>query len=150
MSREDAVEVVADHFQVLLGDGVQAPSVDTTTLWDKPGRVACLEGFPELVGLGIIRYGGTIRLKIRFDDHDETTPAGWRALGRFEVNVPSGRLIFWGPELERIESAPGIDIPPGRYEGSAFSRGEERVYDEMASEGPDEYLILLARRNRSE
>ena len=144
MSTENAVELVADHFQVLFGDGVQAPLIDTTTLWDAPGRIASLEKFPELVGLGTIRYGGATRLTIRVDEYQEVPAPDWRALGSFEVNVPSGRLIFWAPELENIDLAPGFDLPPGLYEGSAFSRGEEDVHDEMASEGSDEYLIVLS------
>jgi len=146
MKTEDRVEVVADHFQVLFGDKAQAPLVDTVALWDTPGRIVCLEGSPELVGLGTIRYGGTVRLTIHVGGDQEAPMPDWRELGRFEVNVPSGRLIFWAPELENIDLAPGLDLPPGRYVGSAFSRGEEDVHDEMASEGPDEYLIMLTLR----
>ena len=145
MNTENAVELVSDHFQVLFGDGVQAPHIDTTTLWDASGRIASLEEFPELVGLGTIRYGGVTRLTIRVNEFQDIPAPDWRELGGFEVNVPSGRLIFWAPELENIALAPGFDLPPGLYEGRAFSRGEEGVHDEMASEGPDEYLIVLSR-----
>lgn len=65
-------------------------------------------------------------------------------MGTFEVNVPSGRLIFWGPELEDISQAPRVELFPGCYQGVAFSSGTEQVVDEMVLSGPDEYLIVLS------
>jgi len=145
MRSEEVIELVTDHFQVLFGDEVQAPLFDTTALWDAPGRVVSLPGVSELVGLGTIRYGGTTRLTVRIADYQEAPTPDWQALGSFEVNVPSGRMIFWAPELEDIDLAPRVELPPGRYRGSVFSRGEEGVRDEMDSSGPDEYLIALAK-----
>lgn len=145
MKKEKVIELVTDHFQVLFGDELQAPLVDTTALWDAPGRVVAMAGVSELVGLGTIRYGGTTHLTIRIDDYQEIPTSDWQMLGSFEVNVPSGRMIFWAPEVEDINLAPRVELSPGRYRGSAFSRGEEGVHDEMDSSGPDEYLIVLAR-----
>lgn len=145
--KTDEIEVVTvtDHFQVLFGDARAAPFVDTSRLWDASGRVVTMHGFPTLVGLGTARFGGPTRLIVRANGAQAYPTSDWKAMGNFEVDVPSGRLIFWGPELEDIAHAPGTDLPPGHYEGSAFSRGEEEVRDEMSSDGPDEYLILLSR-----
>lgn len=144
MKAEHAIELVTDHFQVLFGDGARAPLVDTTSLWDVPEGVVSLSGFPELVGLGTTRYGGTTRLSVRIEARQESPPSGWQPMGAFEVYVPSGRLIFWGPEIEDIDDAHGVELSPGRYQGAAFSRATEQVLDEMASSGPDEYLIVLS------
>lgn len=149
MKTEHTIELVTDHFQVLFGDEVRAPLVDTSSLWDVPGRVVYLSGFPELVGLGTVRFGGTTRLTIRIEEHHQAPQLGWQLMGGFEVHVPSGRLIFWGPELEDVGQAHGIELAPGCYQGSAFSRGTEKVLDEMASSGPDEYLIALSRRDET-
>lgn len=146
MNIEKIFDVVADHFQVLMGDSVGAPLIDTTALWDMPGRLGVLEKFPEIVGLGTIRFGGKTRITVRVADHQELPSPDWRLLGKFDLDAPSGRLIFWGPEIETVKSAPGVDLSPGCYEGCAFSRGEQDVHDEMASEGPDEYLIVLSPR----
>lgn len=143
MNTEHRVELTTDHFQLLFGDSLEAPFVDTTALWDSPGRVASLSETPELVGLGTVRYGGTTRLTIRVATLPQEPLPGWQMMGRFELNVPSGRLVFWGPELEDIDQAPSIDLPIGRYRGMAFSHGTEAVVDEMADEGPDEYLVAL-------
>lgn len=145
MNVQHRIELIADHFQILFGDSEQAPLIDTTTLWDSPGRVASLPGISELVGIGTVRYGGATQLTIRIEDSPQVLLSGWQLMGRFEVNVPSGRLIFWGPELEEISQAPGVKLPSGRYEGLAFSQRTELVVDEMAADGPDEYLIALWR-----
>ncbi|MEF2148458.1 hypothetical protein [Aquilutibacter rugosus] len=144
MNIEIILDVFADHFQVLMGDSVRAPLVDTTALWDLPGRLGTLKGCSEIVGLGTIRYGGKTGITVRVGDHQELPSPDWLLLGKFDLDVPSGRLIFWGPEIETTVSAPGVDLSPGGYEGTAFSRGEQNVHDEMDSEGPDEYLIVLS------
>ena len=144
MNTENVIEVVTDHFQLLFGDEAEAPRVDTSMLWDNPGRVVTLSDFPALVGLGTVRYGGTTRLTIRTADYQETPTPDWQIMGSFEINVPSGRLIFWAPELEDLDRAPIIELPPGHYQGRAFIRGSEELHDEMASDGPDEYLIVLS------
>jgi hypothetical protein len=67
-------------------------------------------------------------------------------MGEFDMEIPSGRVIFWGPELEDINQAVAIELLPGCYRGMAFSRGTEEVVDEMAPSGPDEYLIFLQKK----
>lgn len=143
MKLERRIELTTDHFQLLFGDSVRSPLVDTTTLWDKPGRVVSLAGFPELVGLGTVRYGGVTRLTVRVVDQEEEAQTDWQLLGRFDVSVPSGRMIFWGPEIQSIREAVSLQLSPGCYRGKAFCRGAEAVVDEMAADGPDEYLIAL-------
>lgn len=145
MRAEATIEVVGDHFQVLLGDERLAPMVDTSRLWDAPGRVAAMPGSAEILGLGTARQGGVFRLTVRIEDAVEPTPPGWKVLGAFDLDVPSGRLVVWGPELDDIDVAPRVDIPAGRWRGMACSRGEDAVLDEFESTGPDEYLLVLAR-----
>lgn len=143
MNAEFKVEVATDHFQLLFGDSVEAPRVDTSALWDSPGAVASLHGVPELVGLGLARYGGVARVAVLIVASGLTSVLGWQDLGRFKLSVPSGRLIFWGPEAESLSDAPSVQLPSGEYQGAAFCRGAEAVVDEMAADGPDEYLLAL-------
>jgi hypothetical protein len=143
VNAEFKVEVATDHFQLLFGDSVEAPRVDTSALWDFPGAVASLHGVPELVGLGIVRYGGNARVTVLIAASACASVSGWQELGRFKLRVPSGRLIFWGPEAESLSDAPSVQLPSGEYQGAALCRGAEAVVDEMAADGPDEYLLAL-------
>src|SRR5690606_13661776 len=140
---ERTLDVVTDHFQLLIGDSVQAPLLDTTALWDSPGRVASLKGSPELVGLGTVRYGGKTRVTLRVGDHLDESLRGWSLLGEFFLSVPSGELILWGPELENIHLASKVSVPKDGYQGAAFVRGAVLVTDEMSPDGSDEYLVTL-------
>lgn len=145
MKSTHKIELATDHFQILFGDSVEAPLIDTTTLWDSPGCAISSSQLSELIGLGTTRYGGTTRLRVDITETPLETPLGWKSMGCFELNTSSGQVIFWGPELEDITKAASIRLPPGRYQGAAFSRGTEAVVNEMDPDGPDEYLIILGR-----
>ena len=139
------LEVPTDHFQVLVGDAKRGPEVDTTHLWDAGGALVSLKGAPELVGLATVRAGGITRVEVDVLPGPFTVGDKWLDLGGFILSVPSGRIILWGPEVNDLSQAPSLSLPPGRYEGRAFSRGTEAVKDEMAPNGPDEYRIVLWR-----
>src|SRR6056297_121295 len=138
MKTEYTFEILTDHFQLLFGDERKAPILDTTSLWDTSGSVVSLPGHSELIGLGTVRYGGTTRLTLSFQSCEQEGWPGWERMGDFEVSLPSGRLIFWGPEIDDIDAAQGIDVDPGIYHGIAFCRGIEKVQNEMDTTGPDE------------
>jgi hypothetical protein len=136
-------EIENDHFQILLGDRVYGPLVDTMHLWDSGGRVAAMPNAPELVGLGTARYGGKTRIEVEITTSPPGPQSGWTSMGELSLYVPSGELVLWGPEALNTDQAPAVTLEPGRYFGSAFSRGTDAVIDEMATEGPDEYVIVL-------
>lgn len=143
MKSTHEITLTTDHFQVLFGDSVQAPLVDTTALWEPPGRVIVSSELSELIGLGTVRYGGTTRLRVDIAEAPPDVPPDWQPMGCFDLNIPSGQLIFWGPELADISKAASLRLRPGHYQGAAFSRDTEAVVDEMDPDGPDEYLLIL-------
>ncbi len=139
-------DVEGDHFQILIGDRVRGPLVDTTELWESGGRIAAMLNAPELIGLGTARYGGKTRILVELElpPHGLVTP-GWTPMGEFLLHIPSGEILLWGPEAADLGNMSTVRLEPGMYHGRAFSRGTDAVLDEMASEGPDEYRIVLWR-----
>ena len=93
------------------------------------------------VGVPTVRYGGTSLVSVNYKATD--VPEGWQVLGPFVVDIPSGEMIFWAPETIEIVDTRKVSLPPGRYQGTVYARGEEQVVDEMAEDGPDEYLVVV-------
>lgn len=137
------IEVPTDHFQFMFGDKQQGPLLDTSSLWDGAGHVAQLPGHSELVGMGVVRSGGRIRLMVDVRNNEASEDCEWHPLGKFHLAVPSGEILFWSPESEDLESCPAISLPAGDYLGLASARGMEQVSDESELEGPDEYRIII-------
>jgi hypothetical protein len=135
--------VSTDHFQFYLGDRKRGPFIETSGLWEKGEKVAFVPDSPELVGVLTARYGGKTRIHVDVGGTADEASKGWSELGEFTIFVPSGEIIFWGPEMSEIKSCPSIKLPPGRYRGKAYSRGTDEISDEMDEEGPDEYRIEL-------
>ena len=138
-------DIENDHFQILLGDRDRGPLVDTTQLWGSAGSVAVTPNAPELVGLGTARYGGKTRVHVETSSSPPRPQSGWTEMGKFALYVPSGEIIIWAPESLDLRKMPTVSIERGRYLGFAFSQGTDAVVDEMATDGPDEYRIVLWR-----
>lgn len=142
------IDVRTDHFQLLFGDRDLAPNVDTTRLWASDGPVATLLSSPEIVGVGTIRFGGLTHVAVEVtEDLSAPTDRDWTILGTFTLSVPSGALVFWGPESPRPTEGPKVILPaPGTYQGILLAQGIDQVKDEMAPDGPDIYRLVLRRK----
>ena len=128
--------IETDHFQILIGDRVKGPRVDTAALWSGGQSVAALSSVPELIGLSIARFGGRTRVGVDVVESQPETQLGWKEQGEFSLYVPSGSIRLWGPETIDFEQVVSIPLKPGTYSGRAFSRGTDEVLDEMANEDP--------------
>lgn len=137
------ISLGTDHFQFYFGDRKRGPYIDTIGLWDKGEKVAYVSGSPELVGVLTARYGGKTTIYFGVGRSTEIASEGWTELGEFTLFVPSGEIIFWGPEMIDVKNCPTIKLSAGRYRGKAYSRGTEKISDEMDEDGPDEYRIAL-------
>jgi hypothetical protein len=144
---QQRIELNTDHFQFLVGDRLRGPYADTTHLWDTGESVATLPNAPVLIGVATARYGGKTRIAVEVIDGNPATPDGnWQKVGSFSINTSSGSLILWAPESVDLSCLPTIQVQAGTYDGLVFSSGTEDVIDELALDGPDEYLIVLWRR----
>lgn len=144
MRVQSIIIVNTDHFQMLFGDRDLGPTINTAQLWDSDGSVVTVPGHEELVGIAIARFGGATHVRVEVSSKPAEKELGWKPMGKFIVNVPSGTLSFWGPESLSPEREPRVLLPrPGRYHGEAFSMGTETVNDEMALTGGDVYRIDL-------
>jgi hypothetical protein len=141
------LEIENDHYQILMGDRVRGPLVDTVDLWSRNGdqKVAALPGTPELVAIGTARFGGKARVEVEIALSEPGPEVDWSAMGDFLLDVRSGEILFWAPESLDLHRSPMVSTEPGRYLGRAFSRRTDTVADEMAVEGADEYRIVLWR-----
>jgi hypothetical protein len=138
------VTVKADHFQILVGDRAQGPLVDTSGLWDSEGPIPSVDGIRALIALPIARFGGTVHVEI--DICSERPPSGlspWEDLGSFEIDVPSGELLLWGPETLDMAEAASVRVPAGSFRGQALALNANQLTDELASDGPDRYRLVL-------
>ena len=138
------VMVNADHFQVLVGDRDKGPLVDTSELWDSGVAIPSIKGKSELIALPIARFGGSVRVELDVvagPPDEESSP--WESLGRFILDIPSGAIVLWGPELLDLGTAVRVEVPKGTYFGEAFARDRDQVSDEYAADGPDRYRIVL-------
>jgi hypothetical protein len=137
-------EVVVDHFQIMIADSVRGVDEDTTQLWDSTdGRVAQLPS-RLFIAVGTVRYGGVVRVTVEVAGGPRTLPEEWEVLGEFSLEVPSGRVVLFGPEeAGDLHLAPTVPLEPALYSGCAFCKGADSVKDEMDLEGPDEYRIVL-------
>jgi hypothetical protein len=139
-------DVATDHFQILFGDRERAPDVDTTHLWSSRAGVVMVPGAPELVGVETARFGGQTHVEVEVADTAPERDSPGTPVGSFAVHVPSGALVFWGPEAPRPVDGPTVVLPaPGTYQGTVWSSGVDAVTDEMAPDGPDRYRIVLWR-----
>ena len=142
MSKE--VVVKADHFQILVGDRDKGPLVDTSGLWDSGAAIPSVSGARELIALPIARFGGDVRVEVDLLPGPlEGQSRPWESLGRFELDVSSGEVALWGPEMPDMRGAPRIEVPNGSYSGEAFSRDTDQLNDEHATDGPDRYRLVL-------
>lgn len=138
------IVVDADHFQILVGDSARGPLVDTSALWDSAASIPTVDGAPELIAVPIARFGGTVRVEVDVvaaPPEQESWP--WESLGRFRLDVPSGEILLWGPELVDLATAARVKVPKGSYFGEARARDRDQVSDEQSSDGPDRYRLLL-------
>jgi hypothetical protein len=138
------VVVKADHFQILVGDGEKGPLVDTSGLWDSGSAIPSVSGARELIALPIARFGGNVRVEVDvLAQPPEVQSLPWESLGRFELDVSSGEVVLWGPEMPDMNGATRIEVPNGSYSGEAFSRDTDQLSDEHATDGPDRYRLVL-------
>jgi hypothetical protein len=103
-----------------------------------------VNGARELIALPVSRFGGDVRVEL--DTVDSPPEAGalpWESLGRFELDITSGEILLWGPELLDLGGAPRVEVPNGSYSGEAFARDRDQVSDEQATDGPDRYRLVL-------
>jgi len=134
----------ADHFQIFVGDRDAGPLVDTWTLWDSGALIGSIEGAPEMFGMTVARYGGTVCVEVEVAAGPRPAPsAPWERLGDFRLGVPSGEVILWRPEGEASEATARVSLPPGRYAGEVFARDRDRVVDEFDEDGEDRYRLVL-------
>ena len=139
------LEIENDHFQLLVGDRVRGPLVDTMELWKEGQEVVSRSRAQELVAIGTARFGGKVRVQVEIAPSEPGRRADWKVLGDFVLDVQSGELLLWAPESHDLNRTPTVPIDPGRYAGRAFSRCTDAVTDEMAHEGPDEYRLVVWR-----
>lgn len=99
----------------------------------------------EIAGISTVRYAGKLKVLVLVSGTPEIDCDSWNRIGLFEIDLPSGELIVWGPETENLDQSPTVSVPPGRYAGAAYSRGTDDVTDEMETEGPDEYCVVISR-----
>jgi hypothetical protein len=137
------LEVVADHFQFLVGDSAAGILADTTSLWRSRGVLGQIEESPEIVGIGTIRSGGRTKVVVTVGGKSPAEGAEGRVLGQFRLRLPSGIAVLWGPSAVDLSGAPSVRVPPGTYLGVATLRWEDQVSDEEAEEGPEEYWLRL-------
>lgn len=104
MSEE--VVVKADHFQILVGDRDRGPLVDTSGLWDSSTAIPSVAGARELIALPIARFGGDVRVEfVVLAGPSEVRSLPWESVGRFELDVSSGEIVLWGPEMLDVNGA---------------------------------------------
>jgi hypothetical protein len=140
--------VRADHFQVLIGDSVEGPLVDTSSLWNSSDPIPSVPGTEHLIALPVARFGGTAQVQLIMQTSSVTEQGApeWELIGDFKLDLPSGTILLWGPETVDLESAASVVLSKGRYVGEAFATGRELVTDEEVLEGPDRYRIVLQRK----
>jgi hypothetical protein len=142
---ESSFEIDFDHFQFLIGDKTNGPLIDTATLWDTSQLIGSVDHASEIVGISTVRYGGKLKVLVLVSETPEIDCDSWNRIGLFDIDLPSGKLIVWGPETDNLDQSPTVSVPPGRYAGAAYSRGTDDVTDEMENEGPDEYCVVISR-----
>lgn len=136
--------VRADHFQIFIGDRDRGPLVDTTDLWNSAESIPSVPGAPELIALPLARFGGVVRVELDvLADAPDQQASSWESLGRFKLDVPSGELLFWGPECENPSASLRAQLPSGSYAGEAYACGIDQINDEYAEEGLDRYRLAL-------
>jgi len=139
-----AFEVEFDHFQFMIGDKQSAPLVDTSKLWDKGGPIAVLPETQTIVGVATVRFGGKVLVHVAVEEDLSVPGAKWIEVGPFELFIPSGRVIIFGPESEDLDAYQVLLPTAGKYDGTLYNAGTERVVDEMSPDGEDEYYIVLS------
>ena len=122
-------EIDFDHFQFLIGDRDRGPLVDTSTLWDASQPIGAVRDVSEVIGISTVRHGGKLNVAINVAKSLEVNGDSWVIIGEFEISVPSGKLILWGPESVDLDRLQAIAVSPGRYSAAAYSRGTDDVTD---------------------
>lgn len=133
-----------DHFQFLVGDKHEGPLVDTTKMWDLSSPIGVVHGIDYIAGISTVRMGGKLSVIVRVTEDHSQKETEWNTLGQFDIDLPSGQMILWAPETFALDDAPVVHVVPDRYHAVAYSRNTEKVNDEMSSEGPDEYCIVIS------
>jgi hypothetical protein len=134
------LRVPASHFQLMFGDGLHAPGADTTDLWADSAPPRVVRG-PGVFAFQVARFGGEVHVAIAVDEPAPEFP--WFRLGDFELAVPSGEVVVFGPESTRADGEARVAVPVGIYSGAAFAVGEDAVGDELDPSGPERYLLGL-------
>jgi hypothetical protein len=73
----------------------------------------------------------------------EAQSSPWESIGTFKLDVSSGEVRLWGPELLELDQSARVQVPIGSYAGEAFSRDTDQLVDEQATDGPDRYRLVL-------
>jgi len=132
-----------DHFQFFVAD--EQYQTNTATIWTEEAlhhQVAC---GTDLVAVGTVRYGGETRVIVRLDDgndvrdHVKADDAPW-----CEITISSGIVALFAPESD-YATCPRISVPPGRYSVLVVVENGDKVQDELAVSGNDQYLIIFTR-----
>ena len=120
------LEVETDHFQFYFGDARKGPVTETGSLWDAGGDVV-VGPDRDVVGVGTVRDGGTTRIQAGVVPGRATIGAepGWRTLGEFQLDVPSGKVRFWAAEDGDL-TWPSPELDPHGPAGSRGTRGRPR------------------------
>lgn len=132
-----------DHFQFFVAD--EQYQTNTAAIWTEEAlhrQVAC---GADLVAVGTVRYGGETKVMVRFDDwHDVPDHVKAGDTPWCEITVSSGIVALFAPESD-FATCPRIPVPPGRYRVFVIVQHGDRVADELAASGDDQYLIIFTR-----
>ena len=137
-------EIQTDHFQFYFGDARHGPGADCEGMWDEGGALVLVMGPDrDVFGVGTVRYGGTTHIQagVVAGRAEVSAAAEWEILGEFQLEVPSGKVLFWAAEDADLTGAQAIQLAPGKYRGLVQASGADAVEDAMDKDGPDVYRV---------
>ncbi len=108
-------ELEIDHFQFFAGDSVHGYRADTSALWDNATSDQRVATMKNLIAVTAGRYGG--RVTVQFTTHTgrpTLSSAEWDRLAECDLEILSGEILFWSPELDESKCK-RFTLEPGRY-----------------------------------
>ena len=132
-----------DHFQFYFGDQSLGRKADTTYLWNNVHKGQRVAVMPGLVAVTTARSSGETNVTVTSQD---TRPSlkldDWDGAVECSLELHSGEAVLWSPESDLVK-APHIQAAPAKYGVVVGFEGITSVNDELATEGPDVYHLIL-------
>ena len=133
-----------DHFQFYLEDRDLGAKADTTCIWDDiqipRQRIAVM---PGLVAVSTARFSGRTTVSLRVQEAQPSLSLdAWDSVFECGLQLPSGEAILRSPESD-LKQCPRVQVTPGKYGVVVIFEAITRVHDELTTEGPDAYHLVL-------